>query len=100
MTYKVVIIGGGAAGPKTAAKLRRENKDIQIDLFTQENIISYSACGLPYYIADIIKDSNTLILRTKEDFQNIQLEDFTDDRIIIIQCDDGDLEWNNEDFWE
>ena len=69
MTYKVVIIGGGAAGPKTAAKLRRENKDIQIDLFTQENIISYSACGLPYYIADIIKDSNTLILRTKEDFQ-------------------------------
>lgn len=37
---------------------------------------------------------------TKKDFQNIQLEDFTDDRIIIIQCDDGDLEWNNEDFWE
>ena len=35
---------------------------------------------------------------TKEDFYNIQLEDFTGDRIVTIQCDDGDIEWNNEDL--
>lgn len=69
MTEKVVIIGGGAAGPKTAAKLRRENKDIQIDLYTQEDIISYSACGLPYYIENIIQNSDTLIVRKPEDFE-------------------------------
>ena len=41
MTEKVVIIGGGASGPKTAAKLRRENTNIEIDLYTQEEIMLY-----------------------------------------------------------
>ena len=69
MAEKVVIIGGGAAGPKTAAKLRRENKSLKIDLYTQEDIISYSACGLPYYIENIIQSSETLIIRTPDDFK-------------------------------
>ena len=75
MSEKVVIIGGGAAGPKTAAKLRRERKDLKIDLYTQEDIISYSACGLPYFIENIIQKPETLILRTAEDFrkQNIDI---------------------------
>lgn len=75
MTEKVVIIGGGAAGAKTAAKLRRERPDMKIDIYTQENIVSFSACGLPYYIENIIQSSNTLIIRTPEDFkkQNINV---------------------------
>lgn len=87
MTEKVVIIGGGAAGPKTAAKLRRENKDIQIDLYTQEDIISYSACGLPYYIENIIQNSDTLIVRRPEDFEKQNISIHLKQRCISVDTD-------------
>ena len=65
MTKRVVIIGGGAAGPKTAAKLRRENPDMIIEIYTEEKNISYSACGLPYYIENIITDISELLISVK-----------------------------------
>ena len=66
---KIVIIGGGAAGPKTAAKAKRVNPENQIELYTDENLISYSACGLPYYIEGTVKNINQLIVRTPEEFE-------------------------------
>ncbi len=84
MIEKVVVIGGGAAGPKTAAKLRRERHDIQIDLYTQEDIISYSACGLPYFIEDIIQKPETLIIRTPEDFQKQNINIHTKQKCLKV----------------
>ena len=70
MKQKIVIIGGVAAGPKIAAKLlRTKDFDCTIDLYTEENLISYSACGLPYYIEGLISDSEKLIVRKPEQFE-------------------------------
>jgi len=64
MKEHLIIIGGVAAGTKAAAKARRNNPDLKITLYTEGKYISYSACGMPYYIEDIITDEKKLILRT------------------------------------
>lgn len=55
MSKKVLIIGGVAAGMKTAARLRRRDKDAQITVIERGELVSYGACGFPYYISDDVK---------------------------------------------
>lgn len=66
---KIVIIGGVAAGPKAAAKSRRLNPDAQIDIYTEDTHVSYSACGLPFFIEGNFDDYNMLIARDPEEFE-------------------------------
>ena len=66
---KIVILGGVAAGAKAAAKSRRMLPDAQIDLYTEDTHVSYSACGLPYYIEGNFADYQMLLVRSPEDFE-------------------------------
>lgn len=52
-----------------AKLLRTKDFDCQIDLYTEEDMISYSACGLPYYVEGLIEDVNRLIVRRPEQFE-------------------------------
>lgn len=56
MAKKVLIIGGVAAGMKTASRLRRRDKDAQITVLERGQQVSYGACGFPYYIGGDVKD--------------------------------------------
>ncbi len=66
---KIVILGGVAAGAKAAAKARRLLPDANIDLYTDDTHISYSACGLPYYIEGNFEDYRLLLVRSPEEFE-------------------------------
>lgn len=66
---KIVILGGVAAGAKAAAKARRLLPEANIDLYTDDTHISYSACGLPYYIEGNFEDYRLLLVRSPEDFE-------------------------------
>ncbi|MDP8206704.1 MAG: FAD-dependent oxidoreductase [Candidatus Electryonea clarkiae] len=58
---KVVIIGGDAAGLKTAARLRRISPETEITVLEKGDIISYAACGLPYYLSGDVDSFEDLI---------------------------------------
>lgn len=65
---KIIIIGGVAAGAKAAAKARRLLPDAEINLYTDDTHVSYSACGIPYYIEGNFEDYRMLLVRSPEEF--------------------------------
>jgi len=69
MKNHLIIIGGVAAGAKAAAKARRLAPDLKITIYTKGEDISYSACGMPYFIENIIKEKKELIVRTPQRFK-------------------------------
>lgn len=46
----IVVIGSVAAGTSVAAKARRNSEDVEIVVFEQDADISYSICGIPYFV--------------------------------------------------
>ena len=65
---KVVIIGGVAAGMSAAAKLKRMKPDYEVVVYEKTDIVSFGACGLPYYVGGFFNDSNMMIAREKSKF--------------------------------
>jgi NADPH-dependent 2,4-dienoyl-CoA reductase/sulfur reductase-like enzyme len=70
MPERVVVIGADAAGMSAAHQALREGRrrgravDVVVVERTQDT--SYSACGLPYWVAGDVADDATLVARTAE----------------------------------
>jgi NADPH-dependent 2,4-dienoyl-CoA reductase/sulfur reductase-like enzyme/rhodanese-related sulfurtransferase len=60
MSTKIVIIGGVAAGPKTACRAKRLLPDAEVTIIDQDTLISYGGCGIPYYISGDVSDEQEL----------------------------------------
>ena len=65
---KIIIVGGVAAGMSAAAKAERLNKEAEIVVYEKTEIVSWGACGLPYYVGDFYQDPNNMIARPVEKF--------------------------------
>ncbi|WWR14960.1 FAD-dependent oxidoreductase [Lachnospiraceae bacterium JLR.KK008] len=65
---KVLVIGGVAAGTKTAAKLKRADRGAQVTVITKGREISYAGCGLPYYVGGLIAEPEELIVNSPEKY--------------------------------
>ena len=73
MAEKIVIIGGVAAGPKTACHAKRLMPDAEFTIIDQDSLISYGGCGIPYYVSGDVADEDEL---RKTSFHMTRNEDF------------------------
>ncbi|MGL5254402.1 MAG: CoA-disulfide reductase [Brevinema sp.] len=64
-----LIVGGNAAGMSAASRLRRNLPDANITVLEKGNLVSFGACGLPYFVGGEFEDSTEMIARSFEAFQ-------------------------------
>lgn len=93
---KIVIIGGCAAGPKAASKCKRINPENIVELYTLENMVSYSACGMPYFIGGIVPNVNNLLVRSPEEFKKMSIDVFLNHKCTKINPDKKTVVFNND----
>jgi NADPH-dependent 2,4-dienoyl-CoA reductase/sulfur reductase-like enzyme/rhodanese-related sulfurtransferase len=67
---RILIVGGVAAGAACAARARRISENAAITIFERGPYVSFANCGLPYYIGDVIKNENNLLVASPELFKN------------------------------
>ena len=60
MRERLIVIGGVAAGLSAASRARRTNPWLEIVVYEKGPDISYSACGLPYFIAGLVPQADSL----------------------------------------
>lgn len=65
---RVVVVGGVAGGASAAARVKRLNENADVVVFEKGSDVSFSNCGLPYYLSGTVEDSEDLIMMTPAAF--------------------------------
>ncbi|GAB4086286.1 FAD-dependent oxidoreductase [Myceligenerans cantabricum] len=60
---RVVVVGSVAAGTSAAAKARRNTESARITVYERDHDISYSGCGLPYFVGGEVERIDQLTPR-------------------------------------
>jgi len=83
---RLVIIGGSAAGMSAAARAKRRRPEWEVVVLERGQYISYSACGLPYYISGEVKRPEELVALTPEQAKEERgIEVFVRHEVVEVQ---------------
>jgi NADPH-dependent 2,4-dienoyl-CoA reductase/sulfur reductase-like enzyme len=70
MTEHHLVIGGNAAGMTAASRAKRLSPSLSITVLEASRHISYSICGLPYWLGGRVSRFDELLYFTPESLQN------------------------------
>ncbi len=66
---RIVIVGGGAAGIGAAGAAKQTDPDSEVRVYTDFEDVGYSPCGIPYVHGREIPDFQSLILQSREFYE-------------------------------
>jgi NADPH-dependent 2,4-dienoyl-CoA reductase/sulfur reductase-like enzyme len=86
VTERLVVIGGDAAGMTAAsrARRRRDPEDLDIVAFERGPYTSYSACGIPYFVGDLLSDIDGLVARSPDEHRKNGIDVRTGHEVVAI----------------
>lgn len=68
MTQRMVVVGGDATGMSAASQAKRratrEGRELDVVVVERGHHVSYSACGIPYWVSGDVADADALVART------------------------------------
>jgi len=93
---RLIVIGAVAAGTSAATKARRNDDSAEIVIYEKDKDISYSGCGLPYYIGKEIEDIGELTPRDPSFFKKkYNIDVFTGYEVLNIDPDLKEVDVKN-----
>jgi NADPH-dependent 2,4-dienoyl-CoA reductase/sulfur reductase-like enzyme/rhodanese-related sulfurtransferase len=102
MGKRIVVVGGVAAGPKAACRVKRLLPDAEVTLIDQDNLISYGGCGIPYYVSGDVADESALrstsfhVVRDEYYFENFKgIKTLTSTEVLAIDRNKKTIEVRN-----
>ncbi|MGC5341310.1 FAD-dependent oxidoreductase [Streptomyces sp. DT171] len=106
---RLVVIGGDAAGMSAASQARRLKgpDELAVVAFERGRFTSYSACGIPYWVAGDVDGPDDLVARTPEEHRAHDIDlrlrtevteiDVAGHRVRATDRDTGETYWTGFD---
>src|SRR5438105_1928015 len=66
------------------ARRRRDPEDLEIVAFERGPYTSYSACGIPYFVGDLVSDVDDLVARTPEEHRRNGIDVHTGHEVVAV----------------
>jgi len=66
---RALVIGGVAAGMSAASRIRRNKPGWEVTVVERGKFVSYGSCGLPYFVSDLVKDVQGLVVYSADFFR-------------------------------
>ena len=85
---RIVIVGAVAAGMSAAAKLKRMKPEYEVVVYEKTDIVSFGACGLPYFVGGFFDEPNNMIARSTEKFRETGIDLNIFKEVIAVNTDD------------
>src|SRR5690625_4402779 len=97
MTQKIIIVGGVAGGATVAAQIRRQDKTSKVILFDRGNHISFSNCGMPYYIGEVVENRDDLLVEAEAFAEKYGVTVHPNAEVTAIHRSEKQIQYTNRD---